>query len=516
MVSTLLRYLLVTLVIIVYPAMSYAAKPQYLKISVQAEEVYAGDVVILEVEHTGLIEPLETDILSSIGFVRRETAGTRISVLGGKVIDIQIRRIEIELKQPGIVVIGPLIAGDVQSNSVSVKVLENVPSDWQPGADDVQATIRVSQPDPYVQQQIVLDLELRHRYPLASEVFELPDLSGFRVIERYASRRPASLTDDWRVIRWRYLLFADRSGDQTISPFTASGSIIKSRRERGEFSVSTEPLTLAIQPAQSDGWWLPAQQLSISEAWSKDKRDLAAGDETIRSITVKATGITASQIPDIVMPPARGLKVTALGVRRDTRITDDGASAMATFDFRVRAMSPIPVFPDTIRVTWFDTNEKRERQAILPAQRIQIGMPDREALLAAVGEDRSNIDRLTEYLQSAGYRAWLLPAAALAFGLSLIFALTRVNWRRRSEKAVVRKLSRAVSTRLKQKDYRGALTLLRNLPADVALTDTGKRCLEQCERQIFGTPHDTLISVGSDPLFVHRHTEPANQLLAGL
>ena len=529
MVSKLLSRVIVVILLLACPALGHAAKPQYVKLSVQSEEVYAGDVVVLEIEHTGLLEPLETDILNSIGFVRRETTGTRISVLGGKVIDIQIRRIEIALKDPGIIVIGPLISGDVQSNSVSVKVLKDVPSDWKPGPDDVVATMQVSQPDPFVQQQFVLDLEFKHRFPLASEAFELPDLSGFRVIERYAARRPASLTDDWRTIRWRYLLFAERSGDLSIGPFSATGSITKSRRDRGNFAVSASPINLNIRPAQSDGWWLPAQQLSISETWSKDKRDLSAGDETVRSITVDAVGITAEQIPDVVMPPARGLKITALGKTRETTLTDDRASARAIFDFRVRALSPIPVFPDTIRVTWFDVNENRERQAILPAQRIQIGMPDREALLAAVGEQRSDIDRLTETLQNAGYRGWLLPVAILLFGLSMIFALAKIDWRSHVERSTLRRLHRSVRSELKNGDYLEALKLLRDTPGDgnrtrdVALTDKGWQLRKACEQQVFGTPDSDPDSALTDlgdlaqqPVFIHREPKLTNQLLPGL
>jgi hypothetical protein len=208
-------------------------------------------------------------------------------------------------------------------------------------------------------------------------------------------------------------------------------------------------------------------------------------------------------------------------VKRETNVTDDGTTASATFDFRVRALSPIPVFPDTIRILWFDVNENRERHAILPAQRIQIGMPDREALLAAVGEKRSALDRLIEHLQSAGYRSWLLPAAALLFLISLAFALTQVKWRARARRSALRKQHRALRSRIEHGEHRAALKLLRNPPRDVVLTDTGRALREDCERQVFSKPPTERIvwpddRWSDDPVFAYRKHEPANQLLPGL
>ena len=171
---------------------SAASAPQYLKLSVESEQIYEGDVVVLEVRHTGLKDEVDYSVLNDIGTIRRETFGTMIAVVSGKVVEIRLRRIEMVPRRRGIVIIGPLQAGQVRSNSVSVEVLEAVHSDWQPGDDDVQVQMSVSVPNPYLQQQIRLDIRLRHRYPIASEQFQLPDLTGFRVIERYAARRPAS------------------------------------------------------------------------------------------------------------------------------------------------------------------------------------------------------------------------------------------------------------------------------------------------------------------------------------
>lgn len=406
-----------------------AARAEYIRLSTSATEIYEGDAIVLEIEHTGLADPLDLTSLKLVGRIRRETAGTRIAVVGGKVVEIRLRRIEMVPNRKGIVVIGPLRAGAVQSNSISVRVLADRQVQWQPSAEDINARMRVSTLSPYVQQQFLLDIELSHRYQLVSEQFELPDLSGMRVIERYAARRPAIDTDGMRRVTWRFLLSLDASGPRQIGPFRAHGTMVKSRRERGNFDVTTDPVTLQVQPARTEGWWLPADSLTLTEHWSTDKRTLSAGDETIRTLHVSATGVTAGQIPDLVMPPARGLKVSRIDQARQTETFDTYTVATAKFRYRVQAMSPVPVFPDTIRLDWWDTREDRARTAILPAQRIEIGMPDREALLKVFDQQESTMARLTGQLAATGLRPWLLPVSILVLLASLLLALVRLQRR---------------------------------------------------------------------------------------
>jgi hypothetical protein len=80
------------------------------------------------------------------------------------------------------------------------------------------------------------------------------------------------------------------------------------------------------------------------------------------------------------------------------------------------AQSPIPVFLDTVRVPWFDTIERKAKEAIIPARRINVGLPDRADLLADIALKNNGWDQLKVKISSSDMHKvpWHLSVSALA------------------------------------------------------------------------------------------------------
>lgn len=365
-----------------------AANPQpSISMSLEAEEVYIGDTILIVIESIGLIDPLDVSVLSNSARFERETTGTRISVQQGKVVEVKLRRMEFTPEKTGSLVFGPVTAGEVSSNSVSVTVLDKVRSNWTPSADDLSIDVKISQNNPYIYSQVVLDINLKHRYPITEEEIVLPPLTGFTTRSIFEKRR--TFTDDsheLRQITWRYLLFPDRSGPITIEPLLWTGTTIKSRPERAQFNRSSTPLSLTVAPSRTgiDQWWLPTDNLTLSETWSTEPTQLSAGDEITRTLDLEARNVLAGQIPTPVIHESRALSQTLVSTDRSEEIKSDGVIATATFVYRVKAQSPIPVFLDTVRVVWWNTSKDEAAEKIIPARRINVGLPDRADLLKKI------------------------------------------------------------------------------------------------------------------------------------
>lgn len=421
-----------------------AAVEPYIHLQSSDGQIFVGDSVILELEWTGLSEPPTIASLLHRAQLLRETTGTRIAVINGRVAELKTRRMELLPEHEGVLQFGPLSAdspaGMVRSNSVQLQVDPPVSVNWKPAPEEVQIQMSLSIDQrrsptiidnvaqtllpltPFVGQHLIAEITLRHRLAIIDETIRLPRFRGFDVLTEHSERRTIdhdAADGPWRTTSWRYHLFATHSGSLTIEPVLWQGTIIRSRTQRAGFERGTAARQLRILPARrSNHWWLPASELELRDNWSKDPRQLAAGDQIIRTITLEARDVLASHLPEVQPPASRALSSTLIESTRTEQIIGNHVQATAEFRFRMIAQSPIPVFLDTVRVHWFDTRDSRAREAIIPARRINVGLPHRADILTQLALDGSRIDRLM--LRLTAFTASWLPWHLLAVPLTLL------------------------------------------------------------------------------------------------
>lgn len=429
-----------------------------------SETVYRGDSIIIEIETVGIPDPLDTTPMFQGADLLRETTGTRITVINERVVEMKLRRMELVPRHEGTVSFGPLTGistgGPVTSNTIVINVQPPANSKWQPAKDDLQielvltsgsgtSPLNLLDPEhtakpvsqPFVGQHIVADIELRHRDPIADEQVILPDFTGFDVLEQYVERRTVETRSNgksWRITAWRFHLFAQRSGELTVGAVNWKGTLIRSRTQRANFEKHLPPHSLSVKPAVSKShWWLPATDVNLSDQWSKDPRELSAGDEIIRTITLSARDVLANHLPDIVPPESRALTTSLIRQSRSQQLTGDHVTATAIFEFRMIAQSPIPVFLDTVRVPWFSTVDSMAREAIIPARRINVGLPDRADLLANMALENNWIDRILFRLEGSKSRwySWHISLALLSLCATWLWSLELRHWLRARRRA---------------------------------------------------------------------------------
>lgn len=412
-------------------------------ITLRTEErsIYLGDGVTVEVEAVGLSEPLDLAPLGRDAELVRETGGTRIGVVGGRVVEIRTHRLELLPRAEGTAFFGPLsgesIGGTVRSNALAVTVLPPPRIDWRPEAGDAEIRFAIAPKRPVVGERVLAELVLRHRHRIADETIELPVFAGFDVLPLIERRRTLVEAEDgaWREITWRWLLFPSRSGELAIDPVLWRGEMIRSRTRRGRFERRLVPAALAVAPAATDGWWLPASTVRLEESWSEDPRELDAGEEIVRSLTLVADGVLASHLPRVLPLESRTIRSTPIGERREQTVADGRVTARATFDYRLRATSPVPVFLDTVRVNWWDTGARAAREAIVPARRINVGLPERADLLADLALDADPLARARLWLASLGRLETTLWSALVVLAIALAALLVAETRERRGGRA---------------------------------------------------------------------------------
>lgn len=405
-------------------------------LNTEHQSVYLGDSVIIDIEAIGLLDELDVSVLSRDAEFLRETRGTRIAVVNERVVDIKTRRMEFLPKEMGRVFFGPLKGehtnGTATSNTLVVNVLPAIDTQWKPTANDHRIQVTLSNAKPFIGQKITLNITLKHRHPITNESITLPQLSGFDVLPVFESRRiiDNSESNPWRVTEWQYFLFAQRSGTLHIDDVSWTGTMVRSRTQRGEFNLTKTLEPLQVYPAPiSNDWWLPASSVTLSEVWSIDVKELSAGDEVMRTITLSAQDVLANHLPVIDPLPSRAITSTLIKQTRDHQLTGEMLTATVDFQFRVTAQSPVPVFLDTVRVPWWNTLTNEPSEVIIPARRINVRLPDRADLLSDMALANDPLARIKLTLQSTGrgWSSWHWLLGALAI-LALWVLVREVRW----------------------------------------------------------------------------------------
>jgi hypothetical protein len=330
----------------------------------------------------------------------------------------------------------------------------------------------------FVQQQVPLTVRLYSALPLRGGELSSPRPDG-AVLERLGEDVQYSTTRNGRryqVIERRFSLSPERSGELRIPSVSFSGDLrsadggpfgddrlahlfrdplferFSSGFERGEpVRARARAVTLEVEPqpdAFSGRWWLPARELAIDDSWERDPPALARGEPATRTLTITATGLAGSQIPEIAVPAPDAVRVYAGDVEAETRT--DGEQLFGVSRQQVNVMPTAGgsvTFPE-IRVRWWDVEAGREREAVVPARRLQVAgsaggaataaTPDGAGATAgspapgttaragadagggAAPADTGIPNRLAETRRPVG---WLLLAAAVVGALALLWRL---------------------------------------------------------------------------------------------
>jgi hypothetical protein len=238
----------------------------------------------------------------------------------------------------------------------------------------------ISHSEAYVKQQILLNVTIYHS-------IQLDDMNVSELNIEGAIVKQVSQNSFYRTVKGirhraheiNYAIFAENPGELVIAPqkFTAralgqgrvfmSGGKLLSRLSKAH--------TIIVKPAPASyktNIWLPAENLSLQETWSSDPDQLHASDSITRSITIKADGVTAAQLPPVVFNATPGIKLYPDKPITNNSEANTGISATRVDSTALIATRPGEINLPAITVHWWDTKNNRAKTASIPARTIQV------------------------------------------------------------------------------------------------------------------------------------------------
>jgi hypothetical protein len=276
-------------------------------------------------------------------------------------------------KKTGLLIIPSFSFKGEVSDALEIKVLK--PSASSQSNSEIFTEVKLEKSSVYVQEQALLTLRLLTAVPLSNfemTPLNIPDAQVIKISDKQYQKQVNG--KDYIVVESEYAIFPENSGELSIPALRYSG-IARLNYERKRIALTTKEQILSVKPRPAEALntsWLPASAVSLSDNWGNDKPTMTVGEPVTRNITLSAQGLTAAQLPPLLIEQNEDLKIY-----RDQAQLEDNTNAQGVTGHRIESMAIVPnksgplTFPE-IRVQWWDTVNEHMATALLPSETFQV------------------------------------------------------------------------------------------------------------------------------------------------
>ena len=388
------------------------------------DEISEGDTtkLVIEIEDsTPSLHDLDVSVLENDFEILGTSSSVQMVQIQNKVTNLTRWEIELFPLKTGNLDIPPLSINGVSTKKMVLKVKKPDTSGNAIAGKDVFIEVSAEPENPYVGQQTNIIVKLYHRVRIVNGTLSEPE-AGNADVYRIGNDISYAQTVDgvrYNVLERTFALFTNAAGETTIPPVSFRGQIeaesddVSSSlgtfmRQVKQIKRSGNDLTLAVQdiPSTFSGkFWLPANDLRISQSWTEQTADLKVGDSLNRTIKLIADGLPAEALPNNLYTDASGL----LNIYPDkaSRTNQDiGKKLVGKIEqkFAVILSKTGYITIPELRLKWWDLDEQVEKEAVLP-ERILIVTGDSAVDNLSSDSNQTDTARSQQVLQTENIHA---------------------------------------------------------------------------------------------------------------
>ncbi len=233
-------------------------------------------------------------------------------------------------KTKGILTLPPLKLGNLSTSPITISVEKNtstsesVPTD----AQHVFMRTEIDKNEVYLQSQLTYTIKIYYDVNLRNVSIDNPQIDSGQIFSMGTDKdyQANVAGHPYQVIERRFAIFPDKPGSFTIKPPVLVGQYHTSSDPIAAFDATLsfdDPLgktirtagqqqTLQVLPIPEklkDLPWLPSPHVTLSDSWKSPEPTAKVGEPLVRTLTVRASGVAASQIPAFSFPEIPGFKI---------------------------------------------------------------------------------------------------------------------------------------------------------------------------------------------------------------
>jgi len=397
--------------------------------TIDLNESFMLEVVVdTEIDLEPDITALEHDF-----YVGQSSQLSNTMIINGEITRSRTWSYQLMAKHTGQLQIPPVSVGTESSQPIAITVRE--PTDAPPGEADVFITSEVDYAKTYVQAQVLYRIKVYRAVPTRQPALRDPEFGGAEVlIEPAGDERSYDAVLNGRtynVVERAFAVFPQESGEVTISPARFEARVLRDGRITGRKVFSSESQTITVLPKPApptdfpNAAWLPARELELSERWSRDPDEVAAGEPITRNVTISALGQLETQIPVIEPPVVDGVNVYPDRPELSRQVQVGGIRGVREDQYAMIGVTPGVVQLPAMKLPWWDVDAAEWRVASLPQRALHV-LPSSEpaANQAAPTVAASTAESPPASIVTVHSPFWRLTAE----GLAAIWVLTVIAW----------------------------------------------------------------------------------------
>jgi len=359
------------------------------RLSVDLNESFVLEIVV----DTNIDREPDLSVLDENFYRGQLSQLSNTSIINGQISRSRTWSIALMAKTTGVQEIPAVAVGNDRSRPITITI--NEPVDAPPGEADVFISSEVDQTEAYVQSQILYRFKVYRAVATRQEGRRDPVVTGVEVlIERAGDERSYEAILNGRaynVVERVLAIYPLASGEISISPARFEARVLRDGRITGRKVFESQAHTVNILPIPAppadfpDADWLPARDVHLSEEWSREPNEIAAGEPVTRKVTISALGQLETQIPALEPPVIDGMNVYADKPDLSRLFEAEGIRGVRRDQYAMIGIRGGPVEIPKLEVPWWDIAAGEWRVASLPARTINVEAPEAAAVLPPIG-----------------------------------------------------------------------------------------------------------------------------------
>lgn len=349
------------------------------------DHVTLGDTVTLNLTFPGVANASTPDLspLHKDFEVTGQSSSSSQSWINGQVSRSFTIRISLRPLHEGTLRIPPLDVGGQRTQTLKLQVSPPSTKSRGKAGDPAFVEVKLNAHNPYVGEQVALDLRLFYTAALTNGNLPDPVVDGATVRRLGREQRYQTLRSGERyfVVERHYAVIPKHAGRIQIPPVVFRGQAL-ARGNMGDFfgnvrqvgaQSSVQTLTVKPRPSTSGkGTWLPARQLELNLSGLPASGKLQVGEPVTVTLQEGATGLPAGNLPEPTLPPIPGADIYPDHPQDVTRNNGQWITGSRTRSFAI-----VPDKTGTLRIPaitlrWWNVVSDREETARIPAHALTV------------------------------------------------------------------------------------------------------------------------------------------------